>query len=912
MRRALLWLALALPALAQYTIPPGTGSGAGAGAATQLLSGCGVEYTSGLIFTVGACNYTVGGATFGSPITTVTLTAADMTNPRIDVIGVDNTGAVFSIPGTAASSPSEPSIDPSTQIGLIFVTVAANATTPSGIGTTLLYDENTEWTCTPTAHINCASTSNPYHGTTDIEATAAVLGNNFTLIKPAAGTTNLATQTSLVFYIRSKAAWPSANGNGPSGRRTLSLVWLNGAAQVGTTVVLADGVFGFNSSNTTAYQQISIPIGLFGTGSSLVTTLTATASGNGGASSFGWYIDEVSLQAGIPTPATGCVVVSGVNGSGPDCILTTTSNPLTITSDDPLDAAGAPIEQLRIVNPSTTNTVAQTNVAFGSNDGSGINFWGWVGNTSHQYIYNPALADFTYLENNNANGGGVAVLVDKPGGFFDVYTGGYINTTFRRMRVSGAGAFSFPNGTVTSAVMRGWITDSSGTGLALFQNGALGTPVSGTLTNVLGLPIGGLVAIGADNVIINPTAGSAIPTTQAVPTCASDGTHALTYAAHTLGCATISGAGAGVGTSVTNITPVTVSANTTSDQQLMELTLAAGYFNSGGQPFLFNGAGIYTTPVAQTPTLTFKVKLCTVSGCGSGTVVTLVNIPSTATLASSTNNTWNVNFMGYTANTGATGNLEIHGPLNVDLGSLSTAPDSLFNDTNTAVSSNIDLTAALFIDFTVATSSGSASNSITQRSGGVMPFAATAAPVTSVNGQTGAVTCAAAAGKCLISTQSGAAGSYTWSAIPATYNNLSITCTARGDTSALIIDLDMQFNADAAGNYNYNYLKGTAGAASNNGTTGASFIFAGDISAATALASAPGIVNIQIPGYATAFLKTVVGLNSDLNANGITGARELFVPSGMWNNTAAITSIKLFPSAGAFTAASTCQLYGEK
>jgi hypothetical protein len=198
--------------------------------------------------------------------------------------------------------------------------------------------------------------------------------------------------------------------------------------------------------------------------------------------------------------------------------------------------------------------------------------------------------------------------------------------------------------------------------------------------------------------------------------------------------------GGGSGNSVTSVTPITVSANSTSEQQLIELTLTAGYFNSLRQPFLFNGAGVYTTPIGQTPTLTFKVKLCTVSGCGSGTVVTLASIASTATLANSTNNTWNVNFLGYTAAVGATGNLEIHGPLTVDLGSLSTSPDSVFNDTNTAVSGNIDLTAALFVDFTVTTSTGSTSNSITQRSGGVMPFAATAAPVTSVNGMTGAVT----------------------------------------------------------------------------------------------------------------------------------------------------------------------------
>jgi hypothetical protein len=172
----------------------------------------------------------------------------------------------------------------------------------------------------------------------------------------------------------------------------------------------------------------------------------------------------------------------------------------------------------------------------------------------------------------------------------------------------------------------------------------------------------------------------------------------------------------------------------------MELSLSAGYFNSAKQPFLFNAAGVYTTPAAQTPTITFKIKLCTISGCGSGTVVTLVSIVTTATLASITNNNWHIDVMGYTAATGATGNLEIHGPVAVDLGALTTTADSIFVDTNTGVSSNIDLTAALFVDFTATFSTNAVgANSITQRAGGVMPFAATAAPVTSVFTQTGAV-----------------------------------------------------------------------------------------------------------------------------------------------------------------------------
>jgi len=46
----------------------------------------------------------------------------------------------------------------------------------------------------------------------------------------------------------------------------------------------------------------------------------------------------------------------------------------------------------------------------------------------------------------------------------------------------------------TSAQLRGVLSDESGTGVALFANGALGTPISGVMTNVTGLPPAGVTA----------------------------------------------------------------------------------------------------------------------------------------------------------------------------------------------------------------------------------------------------------------------------------------------------------------------------------------------------------------------------------------------------------------------------------
>lgn len=172
---------------------------------------------------------------------------------------------------------------------------------------------------------------------------------------------------------------------------------------------------------------------------------------------------------------------------------------------------------------------------------------------------------------------------------------------------------------------------------------------------------------------------------------------------------------------VSNTTPVTVSTATTADQQLMELSLSAGFLNTAGKSFDIFGAGFYTLPGTQSA-LTHKIKLCTVSGCGSGTVVTLMSTTAATSAANVTNANWSIQAVAVTAATGATGNLETHGRTLIEL----TAPPNAvtgYQDANTAVSANIDLTAALFLDFTVAFNTSSASNTCIQRSGAIAPQA---------------------------------------------------------------------------------------------------------------------------------------------------------------------------------------------
>src|SRR5690349_8783645 len=113
----ILFAALFLTAAYAQYIPP---SGGGSSSVTNvfntttkhppdgLTSGGAVAWTSGLSFRVSAAVYVIGAVRYTSAESTVTLSAADATNPRIDVIAVNTSGAVVVIAGTAASPPAKP------------------------------------------------------------------------------------------------------------------------------------------------------------------------------------------------------------------------------------------------------------------------------------------------------------------------------------------------------------------------------------------------------------------------------------------------------------------------------------------------------------------------------------------------------------------------------------------------------------------------------------------------------------------------------------------------------------------------------------------------------------------------------------------------------------------------------------
>lgn len=238
-----------------------------------------------------------------------------------------------------------------------------------------------------------------------------------------------------------------------------------------------------------------------------------------------------------------------------------------------------------------------------------------------------------------------------------------------------------------------------------------------------------------------------------------------------------SGAGAGV-VSAVGANPVTIGTAAT-DIKVAELPLPAGYLNFANQVANISARGFYTTVAAQTPTITEKLKLCSVSGCGSGTVIVLYASPASGATTASVSNTFDLDATLSTTATGASGTVLAKASTDIVLGATGgtsfatptpTVLGDWFVDASTTSSSAIDLTQAWFLDLMFNLSTGT-TNTITPSAftifgGGV------AAPVGSVSNSDGSLLVTPTTGAVVASLNPGHAN--TWSATQTFGTNISI------------------------------------------------------------------------------------------------------------------------------------------
>jgi hypothetical protein len=141
----------------------------------------------------------------------------------------------------------------------------------------------------------------------------------------------------------------------------------------------------------------------------------------------------------------------------------------------------------------------------------------------------------------------------------------------------------------------------------------------------------------------------------------------------------------------------TALATITTAQNLFNQTLAKNTLNKLGRTLYISGSLIYTSPGTTAPTLTIALVLGAVTLCS----ITTAALSTTA----STNMPVQFSFLLNVVSTGAAATIEAHGQVTANISANTPAAAAVsYLDTNTAVSSAVDLTAANALKVTIAAS----------------------------------------------------------------------------------------------------------------------------------------------------------------------------------------------------------------
>jgi hypothetical protein len=148
-----------------------------------------------------------------------------------------------------------------------------------------------------------------------------------------------------------------------------------------------------------------------------------------------------------------------------------------------------------------------------------------------------------------------------------------------------------------------------------------------------------------------------------------------------------------------------------------------------------------------------------------------------------------------------------------------------------------------------------------------------------------------------------AAASIEFTSIPQDFTDLVLLVSARSSRSAIVDNMNIQFN-NVTTAYTARRLYGT-GASAVSGTETSIFF---DAPAATSTASTFGNALIYIPNYTGSTNKSV-SLDHVTEQNATTSYQTIM--AGLWSNTAAITSIKLLSlTSSNYVADTVASLYG--
>ena len=152
--------------------------------------------------------------------------------------------------------------------------------------------------------------------------------------------------------------------------------------------------------------------------------------------------------------------------------------------------------------------------------------------------------------------------------------------------------------------------------------------------------------------------------------------------------------------------------------------------------------------------------------------------------------------------------------------------------------------------------------------------------------------------------------SITFSSIPQTFKHLQLRTLVRSSTGASPENLAyVRFNSDTGNNYAHHFLLGTGAVAASTGQASIPYIPLIDSSNSGTLANVFAATVADILDYTNTNKNTTARSLAGIDAN---GSGAMFLCSGFWNNTAAVTSITIVPEKTSFVEFSSFALYGIK
>lgn len=145
-----------------------------------------------------------------------------------------------------------------------------------------------------------------------------------------------------------------------------------------------------------------------------------------------------------------------------------------------------------------------------------------------------------------------------------------------------------------------------------------------------------------------------------------------------------------------------------------------------------------------------------------------------------------------------------------------------------------------------------------------------------------------------VTVPSGGAASVTFAVIPQGYKHLQIRCTTRESLGSSIGGMYIQFNSDTGSNYAWHRVWGDGASTFSGASTSTTAQLGGIIATTAGTANVFSSTIIDVLDYTANKNKTMRSLTGlDYNGSGYVGLH-----SGLWMNTAPITSITINPDSG--------------